>query len=82
MPPEAVENDNGSLHKSRRLRGTQDPLEPHRPRTLVAPAPSLHVICPIFSTKPDKDAESNLLHNSEWLNSQGIMEEENMPDFV
>ena len=37
-------------------KGNQCPMPLHEPRALVAPAPNLHLKCPIFSTKSDKDA--------------------------
>ena len=33
---------------------------------------NMHVKCPIVSAKDDEDAESNVLHNNDWINLQGI----------
>ena len=41
----------------------------------MAPASNAHVRCPIFSVKPDENAESHLLHRNDWMNYQGIGEE-------
>ena len=50
-------------------------LGPHRHQTLVTPAPNLHVKCPTFSAKPEKEADSHLLHISGWMNTKRIAEE-------
>ena len=69
------ENGNGSPHRSRRPRNT------HKPKALVAPAPNLHVKCPIILAKSDEDAECHLLCSHDWMNSQGIVEEEKCASF-
>ena len=70
--PSDIENGNESPYRSRRPRGTQDPLGPYRPRALMAPTSNPHAKFPIFSVMPDEDTESHL--SSDWINSKGIVD--------
>ena len=57
-------------------RSGHGPVGPQEPMGPVAPVfMNLHVKCSIFPAKDGKDTESSLLHNNEWMNSQGIAEE-------
>ena len=53
----------------REPRGGQGSEGPQGPMGLVAiHFMNLHVKCPIFSTKNDKDVDSHLLHSNIWMN--------------
>ena len=68
-------------HTPRRPRGIQGPLVLHRPMAMKLPTTNLHVKCPIFSAKPEKDANRHISHNNDFMNSQGIVEEEKCARF-
>ena len=50
-------------------------MDPQGPLGPVVTVYSLHVKCPIFSAMDHEDAESRLLHSSDWMKSQEIAEE-------
>ena len=64
-------------------RGPRGGNGPEEPQVCIGPVSphfiNLHVKCLILMANDDEDAEGYLLHSNNWMNSQGITEDEKKP---